>query len=332
MSILEYYCSQDNGGLVLKGKFLHFTRQNILTDNAAMKQQLDMLDRVSHSMLPLVIFGEKGCGKDMIAQYALQTSFRSAAPFRKINCAYLTDAQIHQELFGIPHATENSLLNRSAGGTLYIENADLLTPQTQLKLIEYITSDQGKMSDIRYFVGMNRPADSSFPLLDAFFHQFNAMTFEIPPLRERPEDILLLSLHQLSNIRKEYQIERLISRDVMEALLRCEWPGNIRQLINTIDRMAFFSNSTLMDSVSLLQSSLSSTEQFYTEKSMPAQLPVSKSLKEIVLEYEVMIINRYIDEFGSLRKAAAALHTSPSVLSSKITKYNKSSSPNKHRE
>ena len=318
------YCNLENGGLVLKIKLQHYTRNNILTDNSSMNLQLDMIDHSAIINHPLIISGEKGCGKDMIAKYACQMSGRSGENFLKINCAYMTDEHISQELFGNKTNHGSSLLRRTSKGTLYIENAHLLSVQMQSRLNDYLSSGEGQEADIRLFIGTDNTEEHESPLIDSLIYNFGAKIFDIPPLRQRPEDILLLSMQQLAQIKQEYQIERILSPKVMDAILSYEWPGNIRQLINTIDRMAFFSNSTLIDSVSVLQNSLSSTSRFYAAKQPPITSHKEKSLKDITLEYEVMVINQYIEEYGSLRKAAAALQTSPSVLSSKITKYNKS--------
>ena len=320
---IDDYCRLSDGGLIPKDGLQHFMRQNILTDHPVMKQQLDMLDRAGAAATPLMILGEKGSGKDMIAQYAHLVSSRSSAPFLKINCSYLADERIRMELFGTGTSRGDSLLKHAVGGTLYIENADLLSSQTQYRLIDYITAEDKSSQSTRYIVSLNHnsPADCGTALIDPFIFYFNSMIFEVTPLRQRPEDILLLSLQQLSKINEEYHIERLFSPNVMTAMLSYEWPGNIRQLINAVDRMAFFCDTRLIDSVSFFQNSLSSSQKFDLENPKPTQLPKTKSLKEIALEYEVMVINQYIEEYGSLRKAAVALKTSPSVLSSKLTKY-----------
>ena len=323
---IEQYCHLEKGGLVPETKLHDYLHHEILTDNSVMKRQLDMLDHCGSSDKPLIICGEKGCGKGMIAQYAHMSSARRTKPLLKINCAYMTDEQIVLKLFGSRNRTSESLLTQASGATLYVENVNLMSQHAQSKLITYITSEEGSKTDIRYFFGIDKASSTTPMLTEAMMLHFDTLFFDIPPLRQRPEDILLLTLQQLQKIKQEYQIERLLSPGVMEAVLSYEWPGNIRQLINTIDRMAFFSNTTLIDSVSVFQSSLSSNSQFYTPKQVSIPCQSSKSLKELTLEYEVMIINQYIEEYGSLRKAAAALQTSPSVLSSKITKYNTSSS------
>lgn len=326
---IDDYCLLTPEGLVLKDGLKAFQRQNILTDNPRMKQQLDMLDRVGPTSLPLTIVGEKGSGKDNVSRYAHEVSNRKGQTLSHIDCAYLTSEQIGIQLFGVAGSKNEGLLKRTAGGTLYIENADLMPPQMQYRLIEYITSAEGLALNIRYIIGLKQAISDTKELIDPFIFHFGSSIFSIPPLRTRPEDILLLSQQQLLKIKEEYYIERAFSTEVMTAMLSYAWPGNIRQLINTVDRMAFFSDSKLINSVSIFRNSLSEEPQFGMPRPHTAPLPITKSLKEITLEYEVLIINQYIEEYGSLRKAASALKSSPSVLSSKLTKYYSSTAKTK---
>lgn len=313
---IDDYCSLENGGLVLKNSLQSYTRENIITDHPAMNRQLDMLERAGEAPIPLTILGEKGSGKDMIAQFAHRVSRRSDEPFLKVNCAYLPEERLLLELFGSANAP--GTLKRVAGGSFYIENADLLSSKAQYQLMHYINTEAGTPRDVRYMICLSKNKTTDCP---DFAYYFGAMTFEIPPLRERPQDILLVAYQQLHKIKQEYHLERLLSPAVMSAMLTYEWPGNIRQLINTIDRMAFFCDTAVMDSVPMLRNCLSSHKQFKLVGSEAASLPKTKSLKEIIQEYEIMIINQYIEEYGSLRKAATALKVSPSVLSAKLTKY-----------
>lgn len=318
---IDDYCTISQGGLALKEPLQRYQRRNILTDNPRMHQQLDMLDRMGVSSHPLTLVGEKGSGKDMVSQYAHQVSSRRDKPLLHVDCAYLTGEQIGLQFFGSAGARSEGLLRQAAGGTLYIENADLMPPQMQYRLIEHISAAEGSDQSTRYIIGLKRSLHDSEGLIDPFVFYFGSSVFHIPPLRKRPEDILLLSLQQLREIKKEYFIERSLSPEVMAAMLSYEWPGNIRQLINTVDRMAFFSDTNLIHSVSIFRNSLSEDQQYGMAAPAKVRLPASKSLKEITLEYEVLIINQYIEEYGSLRKAAAALKSSPSVLSSKLTKF-----------
>lgn len=320
---VEEYCEITEGGLVLREKLQTFTRYNLLSVCPTIIRQLDMLDRLGSANVPLFINGEKGCGKDRIAHYAHHVSGRDGKPFLKINCAYLPEGQTIIELFGSRGGCPG-LLQQAQNGSLYLENIDMLSTQTQYQFLNHIQSDEGLQNDIRYMICLsaaNATAEKGHGLIVPLLDYFNTATFIIPPLRERPEDILLLTMQQLTYVYEQYRVTRTVGPNVMSALLTYEWPGNIRQLVKVIDRMAFMSDSTLMDSVPLLQQCLSACNYSQKVNTHTEKPPQDKTLKELVSDYEIKVINQYIDRYGTLRKAAAALGVSHSVLSSKLSKY-----------
>ena len=194
---------------------------------------------------------------------------------------------------------------------------------------EHISSKEGQQQNIRFMACLQDNTRAAFiePLAD----YFGSMEFHLPPLRERPGDTLLLTMQQLQFIQVQYRVIRTVSPNVMEAILDYEWPGNIRQLIRTINRMAFMSDNTLMNSVKLFQNCLSSHKQTGKPNAMQEPQLENKTLKELVADYEVTIINQYVERYGSLRKAATALGISPSALSSKLTKHYAASFEDKSR-
>ena len=318
---IEDYCDIADGGLVIRGRLQQYIRQNIITCDPVMLRQLDMLDRLSASNVPLTILGEAGCGKDSIAQYAHDVSARKNKPFLKINCAYLTEDLVTAELFGTEHF-EQGLLCRAQGGSLYIENVNLLSSRTQYRLMEHIRATDGKANDTRYIIyPQSMSAARERQLIEPLIDYFNASPFLIPPLRERPADIILLTIQHLYQIHDNLGLERTVSPEVMTALLNYDWPGNIRQLTSVLERMAFMSDNVLMDSVSLLQRCLTANKQFQRMQAVVETPPQPKTLKELMAEYEIKIIHQYIAQYGTLRKAAAALGVTHSLLSYKLKKH-----------
>lgn len=324
---VEDYCDTVGGALRLRRPLQHYAHREIITDHPEMKRQLLMLERAGRSNIPLMILGEKGSEKELIAQYAHGVSSRGRGPLIKMSCAYLSEKRAHRELFGTSGRREPGLLRQSVGGTLYIENLDLMPHPLQNELMNHIYCTEGKPGDIRLMACLwDRNRESSVSgLIEPMIHYFNAMLFDILPLRERPEDILLLTFQQLSRFRQEYRIERTLSPQVMTAMLSYSWPGNTRQLTQTIERMAFLNDETQISAVSLLEKCMSVHDRLrHTHAEGPPQ-PRLRPLKLLVQDYEIMIINQYVEQYGSIRKAAAALNSSPATLSRKITEYNKTS-------
>lgn len=321
--LIDNYCDIIDGGIVLRKSLSSFQKHNILTDNPQMKNQLDMLVRLGETNTPLAIVGEKGCGKGYVAQFAHMMSHRQSDSFQRMNCAYLTEDAIPVELFGAGRGAPPGLLDRLSEGSLYIENADLLSKQIQQQIINHISTNSSRPQNVRYMISLGNASslEGATGFIEQFMYYFGAITFMIPPLRERPEDILLISLQQLHSIQLEHRIKRVLSPQVMEAMLAYNWPGNIRQLTNVIDHMAFYCDKTLIQSTELFEKFISTHKHLRISQSNPIHSSHSKSLKEIVQDYEIMIINQYVDRYGSLRKAAAALNTRHSVLSEKLAKY-----------
>ncbi len=319
---IEDFCDIVNGSLVLRCRLQDYLRHDILTADDSLNRQLDMLERIGASDIPLIIKGEAGSGKDRIAQYAHDVSSRKNKALHKINCAYYPDVQTANRLLG-----SGGLLYQAVDSSLYIENIDMLSSQSQYQLWEQLSSAEGKRRNIRMMACLRESSGPSrdYQLIEPLSDYFSSVEFVIPPLRQRKADILLLTMQQLQDIRDQHQVIRSVSPAVMSAMLDYEWPGNIRQLIKVVTRMAFMSDDTLMDSVSQLQSCLTDNKQFrHTQTAEQATSP-SKTLKELVADYEVRIINQYIERYGSQRKAAAALGISHSALSIKLTKYYASS-------
>ena len=319
---IQDYCDTVEGALHLKVPLQQFCRGFIVTDDSRINHQLDMLERAGQGHLPLTIRGEKGSGKDRIADHAHRISNRSKAPLIKTNCSYLTEEQMYIELFGTAARPDLGLLHRAAGGSLYIENVDLMSVYMQSQLMNHILQHSSETGSVRYMICLQDQQDSSPILSETMSDYFSSMVFDIPPLRQRPQDILLLTFQQLHQVWNEYRLERTIGPAVMSAMLNYHWPSNVRQLTHTIERMAFMSDDTLMDSVHLLQRCLTPDQKLKTLAEEAPAPTESRSLKQMVQDYEIMIINQYIERHGSLRKAASVLKSSPATLSRKITEYN----------
>lgn len=327
---IEDYCDIIDKSLVFRGNLKDYIREDIITCDPVLNHQLDKLEQYGNVNIPIIIQGEPGCGKDRIAKFAHRVSSRSQKPFFKINCGYLPENEAARELFGANSSTPG-LLHKAAGGSLCIENIAFLSAQTQQRVMRHIQSTEGTPDDIRFLISLDDESDPNRKngLITPLLYHFSSLPIVIPPLRERPADILLLVFQQLCQIHDSYGVERTVGPCVMEEMLSYEWPGNIRQLVSVLEQMAFMSDSTRMDSIQLLRNCLSSHTQICQHQANTNQCATTKSFKEMVLEYEVMLINQAVEQYGSLRKAATALKISQSALSGKLMKYYASSKKGK---
>lgn len=315
---IQDYCHVEKVGLRLRRPLQSFSCGGIITDDEGLRGQLEMLTRAGRGCVPLIIIGEKGSGKDGIARYAHSISERNQGPFIKSNFAYLPEGRMLEELFSAERRNF-TLLERAGGGTLYLENVEQMSDYVQYRLLERLNAHP---ESIRLIVGLREPETHVPSLTGQLAACGNTLTVEVPPLRKRKQDILLLTFQQLQNLRQDYHLERTISPEVMAEMLQYDWPGNVRQLSNTIDQMAFTSAYTCIDSVALLQQCLHWEEQL--RRSDREKLPTSgKSLKQLLQDYEILIIQQYVESYGSIRKAAEALQTSPATFSRRITEHNR---------
>lgn len=313
------YCTVENNMLKLRAPLQKFMHGNILTDNESMVRQLNMLDRSSGGKTPFTILGDKGSGKSTIAKYAHSVSCDSQAPFVKVNCSHFPSEFLEQKLFGLNSNDKSSLLSQAVGGSLYIENIDRLSKPIQSRLMDYIDT----IPQTKFIVSLSHSMSENREslLINEIVYYFSSMIFEIPPLRQRPEDIVLITFQQLQKMKRDYGLIREVSPAIMKVLLSYDWPTNIRQLQSTAERLALLSDETVINSISLLQSCLHTNKLLQGADADIQPLDETKSLKSLVQEYEIMLINQYIEKYGSIRKAATALKSSSSTLSRKIIEY-----------
>ena len=165
---------------------------------------------------------------------------------------------------------------------------------------------------------------------DLYF-RLNVIPIRIPPLRERKDDIPIISLYFLEYYNKFYNINKKISVNVMNLLVDIDWTGNIRELKNTIERLVLISLEDVITENDFVYSSFASKRYSTVEKKNYENLEEydeDLSLKELVTNYEIKVILKTVKKYGSLRKASHVLKVSPSTLSRKITAYYEGQSKN----
>ena len=201
----------------------------------------------------MLIHGESGTGKELVASAIHEHSKRANGPFVKINCAAVPAELMESELFGHKKGAftgavsdKVGLVELASGGSLLLDEIGEMAPQLQVKLLRLlqerefrpIGSTRVVRADFRLICATNASLDGpSRKLREDLFFRINTITLEIPPLRERPEDIPLLSEHFLTTFARRHDRDvRTIHPAAQEALLRHAWPGNVRELEHVIER------------------------------------------------------------------------------------------------
>jgi len=323
-------------------QFHHF--DEIVGRSATLNSVLDQVRLVSPADSTVLILGETGTGKELIARAIHFTSSRRERPLIKVNCAALPASLIESELFGhekgaFTGATEKRIgrFELANGGTIFLDEIGELPPEVQIKLLrvlqerefERIGASSAMRVDIRVIAATNRDlnqavAESKFRR--DLFYRLNVFPIVMPPLRQRPEDIPLL-VHYFVQ-RHAARIGRSITQvpaATMARLTAYSWPGNIRELENVIERAVILSSGPDLELASELIPAIADTVRD-TSMAGPATdtgtvTPPDRSLAHIEKEHILEVLERTNWRIGGPNGAAAILRLNASTLRSRMKKF-----------
>ncbi|MGD2272526.1 MAG: sigma-54 dependent transcriptional regulator [Desulfobacterales bacterium] len=311
----------------LKTRLERITRfDNIIGQSSAMEKIFDLIPEVAQSDASILLIGETGTGKELVAKAIHAKSKRSYFPFIAINCGALPDSLLESELFGhqkgaFTGATHSrkGFLEVVSGGTLFLDEVGEISAKMQIDLLRVLEEKEITR------IGNSTPIEVDFRLISAtrrelekemiagnfredFFYRINVITIQIPPLRERKEDIPLLTRHFLEKYSQE-TTKRVdhINRDTMEHLIGYHWPGNVRELENAIERAVVLSKSRTLEMADF---------SFLQEPTPMRSHPVS------LREMEKQHIRRVLEECGwNITRAAKLLDINRVTLHKKIKRF-----------
>ncbi len=221
-----------------------------------MRQVKDLIDRVAPSEARVLITGDNGTGKELVARLLHSKSRRSAAPFVEINCAAIPSELIESELFGHEKGAFTSAVKQrkgkfeqAAGGTLFMDEVGDMSLSAQAKVlralqegrISRVGSDRDIAVDVRVVAATNKNLRNEITrgaFREDLYHRLSVIIIQVPPLADRRDDIPQLVEHFTENICREYGITRKsISAESVEELCKMPWRGNVRELRNVVERL-----------------------------------------------------------------------------------------------
>lgn len=309
--------------------FEHFVGSS--TKYKTLISQAKKLSDIDQSLL---IQGETGTGKEMLARACHNASIRSGKAFMVVNCAAMPDDVAETELFGyapgaFPNMPEGKkgIIEQADGGTVFFDEISEMSPLLQIKLLRFIQDGNfrrvGEEKEIHVDVGII--GASKKELLDLveqgvfredLYYRLNVLFLEIPPLRERPSDIATLFEFFVAQLCKELSIVKpSISEDVYEYLRSYSWPGNVRQLkSSTLKALTQMDRNQLETSHFMLPISEAKTASMM-------DINVDGTLDEIMKSYESMILTGLYGDFPSSRKLAKRLGVSHTAIANKLRDY-----------
>lgn len=295
-----------------------------------------MIQKLSATQATVLITGESGVGKELFAKAVHDVREGSNAPFIAINCGAISPTLFESELFGYEKGAfsgadqkgKKGMIELARGGTLFLDEVGEMPLDMQVKLLRVLQEKK------YYSVGGTKQIEADFRVLAAtnknleelvkegkfrqdLFYRLNVVTLKIPPLRERLEDTIELAHFFLYEFSLRYNRPiHAISQNVMQNLLQYDWPGNIRELRNAIERLVVFATDGIIKEEDLPYSLQGQTKQ------VPIELPPDLfSLQEEIEAHERRVILRAIElENGNKQAAAKRLGISRATLYNKLGK------------
>ena len=317
-------------------KRLMITGENLIGESEAMKRLKELIRKMASTSSRVLITGENGTGKEIVAKDIHRLSERKNEPFIHVNCATIPRDLMEIELFGsvkdyLPYTPvrREGKFEMAGSGTLFLDEISDLNLDAQSKLlyvlsenkIEPLGSTESVLINARIISSTNKDLTKLIEegkFREDLYHRINVLTVNVPPLRERKEDIPLFINYFSEQISKQQNIpKKLFTQDTIEFLSSLRWQGNVRELKNTIERMIILSDSEVINRKVLDEEE----HKFNSEMDKLISSPIS--LHDFQNESEKIFIERKLAENNwNISKTADMLNIQRSHLYTKIKQYN----------
>lgn len=324
-----------NETINMLSKSIFFKFFDIVGQSEEMKKVINLVNKISQQDTSVLIEGDTGTGKELIAEAIHKQSLRKENVFIPVNCGALTPTLLESELFGYDKGaftgatgTKYGILESADKGTVFLDEINNASQDLQIKLLRFLEKGEFRRvggnkllySDVRVIAATNQNLDELVRekiFREDFFHRLNIVRIKVPALRERKDDIPLLVDYFLEMFNKKFGKNTSMTREVLDMFLKYYWPGNIRQLKNLIQSMVLLNET----------GRISPEEVPEVLKSGPAHreriLPFKDEKNEIVEQFERKYINDLLKMTkGNVSRAAELAKLDRKNLSDKISFYN----------
>lgn len=312
---------------------MDFDDTDIIAESTAMQNVMSLTKKLATVNSTVLITGESGVGKGLIARLLHEEGNRSEGPFITVNCGAIPESLIESELFGyVPGAFTGSraegkrgLFEAAQHGTIFLDEISELPLNMQVNLLRVIQEREitpvGGVESIPINVRIVSATNKSLRELvkqgkfrEDLFYRLNVVPINVPPLRDRPEDLLPLIQSNLIKCNEKLNENKTISPDALAMLFKYPWPGNIRELQNIIERLTITTNGSTIDEDNL-------PLFLKQEATINANVNVNLSLAEAMEKAEKAILEKALADYGSTRAMARALQVSQPTIVRKLHKY-----------
>jgi DNA-binding NtrC family response regulator len=313
---------------------------NILSKNPRMHQVFDLINHVANTTSTVLIEGETGTGKEQVAKAIhIASSGLRTGPMVAVNCAALPENLLESELFGHEKGSFTSAVSQRRGrfeladqGTIFLDEVGDIPAAMQAKLLrvlqerhfERVGGTESIEVDVRVIGATNRSLlklvkDGTFR--EDLYYRLNVVKIDLPPLRERPEDIPLLATHFTQRFARPNEAPKLISPEAMEVLLSYPWPGNIRELENAIERASVTCRGDTIQQSDLPPEVLTpnAPKQPFV---IDLETPLPQLLRDMCADIEQQYIRKALKKsHGNIGRCAKICGLSRRSISAKIAEY-----------
>ena len=297
---------------------------------------MDNVARIARTGATTLVLGETGVGKEVVAALLHAQSPRSEAPFVVVDCASLHEELLQSEIFGHERGAftganrlKHGLFEVASGGTMFLDEVGDISPEVQSKLLRVLETGRFRRLggtdeisvDVRVIAATNRDlrlAISRGHFREDLFYRLATFVVEIPPLRERPEDIRLLVDHFCAQFNQRFSLSKRVGRQAMELLLRHRWPGNVRELIHVLEQVVVLSDGDEIAADDLPPAIRGTTE------SGPPRAEEDLTLREVQRQHVFRVLEKAA---GNRAQAARLLGTSERTFYRLLERYRGASAP-----
>lgn len=308
---------------------------DIIGESKKMKEVYQVIERISSSDVTILVRGETGTGKELVAAAIHKRSRRKDGPFIKLNCAAITDTLLESELFGHEKGaftdakeTRKGRFELADGGTLFLDEIGDISASAQVKLLrvlqerefERVGGSKTIKVNVRLVAATNRNLEQMVKdgtFREDLYYRLNVIPIDLPPLRKRGTDIVLLVEFFLERSMKNHKKIVKITDEAMDKLMSYPWPGNVRELENTIERIVLMGDEDGISAADmlLLLPALNNQKLVKEYKTIPIE---NKTLDELEKE---ALMNALEEYDGNQSKAAESLGITVRQIGYKIKKY-----------
>src|SRR5688572_867055 len=307
----------------------------LIGNSPGMRKVRELIGRVAPTDSTVLICGESGCGKELVAESVHAMSPRAGRPFVAINCAAIPATLIEAELFGHERGsftgamrTREGVFERASGGTLLLDEITEMPLDLQSRLLRVLETKRlnrvGGSSDlevdVRVLASTNRSPAQAFEegrLREDIYYRLAVVTVQLPPLRERGDDVLVLAEFFLAELNLRNGTRKRLADELRARFLRHRWPGNVRELRNAVERAYILCDGELnlseqeMPTLGQLPSGASANSDMI-------QMPIGATLDEIERTFILATLEHFD---GDKRRAADVLGCSLKTLYNKLHAY-----------